>query len=107
MSEKSTAQPGTQITCPQCGTVNPAWYGSCQKCGTRLSLASANVSLSKKSARGKYGDAQSQKMPVLAYFINLSIYKSRIPGILKGVLILLTGFFAIGAWYLVVGVIIK
>jgi hypothetical protein len=43
----------------------------------------------------------------LAYWVNLSLYKSRLPGVLKGVLNILMGLTAIGIWFLVVSIIRK
>jgi len=37
----------------------------------------------------------------LAYVINISIYKSKLPGVLKFVLNPLVGIMAIGAWYMI------
>jgi hypothetical protein len=51
MSRKSTSEPEPQITCPQCGTLNPARYTICQKCRKRFTRTSSTIVLPKKLTR--------------------------------------------------------
>jgi hypothetical protein len=118
---------GDMTTCPRCGHRNPSWYAACEKCDARLSLASSDSSLNYKAVSGKPRVTEPPKLPVIAhvlcgwplimvaiggaiggalgavaYAINLSIYKSRMPVIFKLILNLGVGFSAIAVWWIIV-----
>ncbi len=114
-------------TCPKCGHRSPSWYAACEKCGARLSLMSSDSSQSHRIEREKIRNSQPEKLPIIVFVIcgwplilmflggaiggalggaafgaNLSIYKSKLPGIVKFVASLLVGILAIVIWYIVV-----
>ena len=122
-------------TCSRCGHRNPSWYAACEGCGASLSLATSDFSLKRKAAFNTAPAAkltQSQGVPVIAhvlsgwplilviiggviggalgagaYGINLAIYKSKMPGVLKVMLNFGVGFTAIAIWLLIAWAIHK
>ena len=114
------------ITCPKCGYRSPSWAATCEKCGTHLSLTQSDSSQKHKLVQNVDRSSPPQNLPTiahilcgwplillfvggaiggalggLAYVINISIYKSKLPGVLKFVLNPLVGIMAIGAWYMI------
>jgi hypothetical protein len=115
------------ITCSKCGHRNPAWYAACEQCGAHLSLAASDFSKKRKAVPAKPPVPQPQGLPVMAhalcgwplilvvmggmiggalgavaYGINVAIYKSRMPVILKIILNLVVGASAIAVWLIIV-----
>lgn len=114
---------GDMTTCPKCGNRCPSWAAACEKCGTRLSLAMSDASLKRRAMQQEVRPAPPQKLPMIAhilcgwplmllfiggaiggvlgavaYVVNISLYKSNIPGVLKFILNLVVGMLAIGGW---------
>jgi hypothetical protein len=115
------------ITCPNCGQRSPSWAATCKNCGSHLSLTQSDSSLKHKTVQQTVSPgAPPQKLPTiahvvcgwplilmfiggaiggalggLAYVINLSIYKSKMPAALKFVLNPLVGILAIAVWYMI------
>lgn len=131
MPVSPTPKQADQLTCPKCGQANPAWYAACQKCGTGLSLSSANIAILDKPIRSKSGDPHRVNLSLwshiqcgwplilvliggaigglvggLAYGLNITIFTSRIPGVVKSFLALVVGIIAIVAWYTIVRAIL-
>lgn len=117
-----TASNETQ-TCPQCGHQNASWRLLCEKCNATLARAAAPAARNQPGVFDKTRNAQAEKLPAIAHFlcgwplilvglggliggalggiayaINLALYKSSLPGIVKLVLNLVVGFSAIGIW---------
>ena len=113
------------ITCPKCGNRCHSWAAKCEKCGSGLSLTMSDASLQRRAVQQQVRNAPPPKGPItmtahllsgwplilvfiggaiggalgaLAYGINISLYKSNLPGVLKVILNLLVGMAAIGIW---------
>jgi hypothetical protein len=120
------------ITCPKCGHRSPSWAATCEKCGTHLSLTQSDSSLKHKIVQNVVRSSPPQKLPMIAhilcgwplilvfvggaiggalggvaYAVNISIYKSKLPGVLKFVLNPLVGIMAIGIWYMISAMLIR
>jgi ribosomal protein L37E len=123
---------GDMTTCPRCGHRNPAWQAACTECGGGLSLASSDFSQKKKAMQGKPRVKEPPKMSVVAhvlcgwplvlvgfggaiggalgaaaYAINVSIYKAKMPAVLKILMNLVVGASAIAIWYFIAAAIRK
>ena len=110
-------------TCPKCGHRNPSWAATCGQCGTGLSLTMSDSSLKHKVVQQEVRNALPQKLPMIAhilcgwplilvfiggaiggalggvaYVVNMSLYKSTLPSVVKIILNLLVGMLAIGIW---------
>jgi hypothetical protein len=117
------AIPSDMTTCPKCGNRNPSWASNCGKCGTGLSLTLSDSSLKHRVVQQEVRKPLPQKLPMTAhvlcgwplfllfiggaiggllggaaYGVNMSLYKSNLPGAFKVVLNLLVGMLAIGIW---------
>jgi hypothetical protein len=120
------------ITCPKCGNRSPSWAATCEKCGTHLSLAQSDSSLKHRVVQQEVRSAPPQKLPMIAhilcgwplillfiggaiggalggvaYAVNISLYKSNLPGVLKFMLNLLIGMLAIGIWLTISAMLIR
>ena len=121
-------------TCAHCGHRNPSWLAVCEKCGAGLSLAASDFSQKRKTVLQNTPVAQPQQrqqpsvmmhflcgwplvlvgvggliggaLGALAYGINVAIYKSEMPVMLKIVLNLGTGAFAIALWLIIAAVLL-
>ena len=114
------------ITCPKCGHRSASWAATCDECGTHLSLTQSDSSQKHKIVSKEVRSSPPQNLPMIAhilcgwplilvifggaiggalggvaYAINVSIYKSKLPGVLKFVLNPLVGIMAIGIWYMI------
>ena len=119
-------------TCPKCGHRSPSWAATCEKCGTGLSLTLSDSSLKHRVVQQEVRSAQPQKLPMIAhilcgwplilvfiggaiggalggvaYVVNISLYKSNLPGVLKFILNLLVGVLAIGIWLTISAILRK
>jgi hypothetical protein len=110
-------------TCPKCGHRSPSWAATCGECGTHLSLTQSDSSQKRRIVQKEAGNASPRKLPMIAhilsgwplilvfiggaiggalggvaYAVNISLYKSNLPGVLKFMLNVLVGILAIGIW---------
>ena len=111
------------ITCPKCGHRSPSWSATCTQCGSHLSLTQSDSSQKHKMVPKEVRSSPPQNLPMIAhilcgwplilvifggaiggalggvaYVVNISLYKSNLPGVLKFILNLLIGMLAIGIW---------